>query len=229
MVRQTGITRGEDIWNRLRSDVLDGELKPGTKLAFGDLSRRYEASTGVLREVLPRLVEQGLATWESQLGYRVVDVTVDDLRCLTDARVTIECIVLGRAIDEGSLEWETEVVAAHHALAKTPTSTADGSLNPRWIEAHATFHRALLDGCGNPRLVDIAQRLRDSAEVYRCWTYGSSADSRRDVAAEHRLITEAVMERQAGRAVELLKSHIETTTEHLLAARAESENVGFAS
>lgn len=85
-------TRASVVLQRLRSDVLNGRLAPGSKLGFAELGARYNVSSGVLREVLPRLVEQGLATSEAQLGFRVIDVSVDNLTQLTDARVAIETL-----------------------------------------------------------------------------------------------------------------------------------------
>lgn len=59
-------TRGESVLATVRADIVHGVLPPGSKLAFAMLTERYAASTGVLREVLPRLVEQGLVTSRAQ-------------------------------------------------------------------------------------------------------------------------------------------------------------------
>jgi DNA-binding GntR family transcriptional regulator len=65
-------TRADAVHARLRADVLSGRLRPGQRLQFAELGRRYAASIGVLREVLMRLTEQGLVSAEPQIGFRVV-------------------------------------------------------------------------------------------------------------------------------------------------------------
>lgn len=217
---QSKATRANEIYRQLRTDILNGQLKPGSRLPFLVIGQRYDVSAGVLREVLPRLVEQGLATAESQLGYRVVSVSVEDLCHLTEARVAVETLALRQSVNHGSLEWETAVVAAHHQLARTPENLPSGDLNPDWLNAHARFHRVLLEGCQNVRLRAIADGLRDVAEVYRCWSFGTDGARERDVAAEHRLLANATVTRKADEAVAALTEHIQITTDLLIASQA---------
>lgn len=215
-------TRSDIVLSQIRSDVLNGRLAPGSKLGFVDLGGRYAVSTGVLREVLPRLVEQGLATSEAQLGFRVIDVSVDRLSHLTDARVAIESLVTRQAVEQGDVGWEAEVVAKHHALTRV-TDTGSGDILEEWLAAHELFHVAILRGCRNDYLVDTASRLRSISEVYRCWSRPEHDRTHRDIAQEHRDIMDATIGRDADRAVKLTETHIRRTTELLMAARSAQE------
>ncbi|WP_197023344.1 GntR family transcriptional regulator [Arthrobacter sp. MA-N2] len=208
-------TKGEIVLRALRMDILSGQLAPGSKLGFAELGRRYETNTGVLREVLPRLVEQGLATAQSQLGYRVITVSVQELEHLTEARVAIETQVLRQSIRCGDLDWESALVSIHHRLTQVPTLDDRGKLNPEWLAVHRRFHEALLDGCPNPQLRAVAQRLRDAAEVYHCWMISGIAHPQdRDV--EHERLASLAVSRDIQGAANALTEHIEKTTELLL-------------
>ena len=57
---------------------------------------------------------------EPQQGYRVKSVSSVDLQHLTDARVEIETLVVRSAIASADLAWESNVLAAHHTLVRTP-------------------------------------------------------------------------------------------------------------
>lgn len=209
----------------LRNDILNGHLAPGTQLGFADLTARYDASTGVLREVLPRLVEQGLATTQPQTGYRIVEVTVEDLVHLTEARVALETQVLGQSIRDGDLDWESSVVAAHHRLSQLSTFDTSGEISPLWLEAHRRFHQVLLEGCPNRRLREVAERLRDVSEVYRCWSVLNTEQIQlRD--AEHARIASLAVKRDIDGAQQALTDHINKTTELLLAAQRRTATVG---
>ncbi|WP_134741032.1 GntR family transcriptional regulator [Nocardioides sp. 503] len=225
MPRTTGLTRADATMLRLRNDILNGHVEPGSKLGFADLGERYQVSTGVLREVLPRLVEQGLATSESQLGYRVVSVSVEDLEQLTRARIAIETMVLRQATGVGDVSWESDVVAAHHALARTPRYV-DGDLNQEWMTLHDRFHLVLLQGCGNPYLTDVAAKLRSIFDVYRCWSRAGEVSSPRDVEGEHRMIAEAAVARDADACDRLITAHIQLTTDLFISTRNEDATVG---
>src|SRR3954451_12984440 len=65
------ITRSEQVFSQLRTDILSGRLLPGTRLRFADLTERYDCSTSVVREGLSRLAEQGLVQSEPQHGFHV--------------------------------------------------------------------------------------------------------------------------------------------------------------
>jgi DNA-binding GntR family transcriptional regulator len=210
------------VYRAIRADILNGELVPGAKLGMADLGQRYEVSSGVLREVLPRLVAEGLAVSEAQLGFRVVSVTVDDLLHITQARLLIETQTLRYAIEAGDTAWEAAVVASLHLLSRTTRIDDDGRINPEWLDAHAHFHQTLLDGCPNQPLRAIALSLRDSSEVYRYWARKRSRQRGRNSLAEHQLIAELSIQRDADGAVAALTRHIQTTADTLIEDAAEA-------
>lgn len=209
----------ETVHAALRADLLGGVHAPGSKLKFAPLCEQYGASVSVVREALSRLSEQGLVESEPRVGFRVRTVSVEDLRDLTAARVDLESVALRYAIERGKMEWETELVAAHHRLERTPLLTDDAPprVSDEWERAHSRFHAALLDGCGNGWLLGLAATLRDAAEFYRRWSQLQEPD--RDVAAEHRAILEATLDRDADTAVQRLCDHYQhtaTIVEHAL-------------
>ncbi|MGK5533751.1 GntR family transcriptional regulator [Streptomyces sp. URMC 129] len=221
-----GKSKTDDIQRRLRTDILNGTWAPGARLRFAELRERYQCSTGVVREALPRLVGEGLVTAEPQLGFRVMTVSAEDLRHLTEARILMETLVLRRSVEEGDLVWETRLVAAHHLLASLPSRAEDGTPSPRWLAAHSAFHAALTEACGNVRMRAVAGSLRDAAEVYRCWTASAEGTHTRDVAAEHRRILEAALRRDADAAVAALTEHIQLTTDILLRSQQRAAPAG---
>jgi DNA-binding GntR family transcriptional regulator len=211
------ITRGEQVYTQLRTDILSGRVLPGTRLRFAELTDRYDCSTSVLREGLTRLAEQGLVQSEPQHGFCVTPLSDDDLDDLTTARCELEGLVLRKSIENGDIAWESELVAAHHALDRTPMET-DGDpvvMSEEWTQAHSRFHAALLAACPNQRLRTMALSLRDAAELYRRWSRPIGHDQDRDVRSEHRALVDAALRGDAGEAVRLLEEHLRRTTRAL--------------
>jgi DNA-binding GntR family transcriptional regulator len=172
---------------------------------------------GVIREAISRLVAEGLVESMPQQGFRVKPVSIADLQHLTEARNEVEATVIRLAVEHGDLSWEARVVAAHHQLQRTPQMDAADPqrIADDWARAHQMFHQALLEGCPNPRLVTIAESLRDSAELYRRWSVPLGS-TERDIAAEHQDLLDAVCVRDASAAVRALRYHIGQTAEQLL-------------
>jgi DNA-binding GntR family transcriptional regulator len=215
-------TRVDAVLEEIRTGILAGRLRPGDRLKFPALSEEFGVSAGVIREALGRLVEQGFVQMQPHQGFQVTPLSVENLQELTEARVAIESMVLRLSIETGDLDWETGAVAAHHKLARTPTQLPDDpeTPNPDWDEVHAAFHRALLAGCPNQRLLEIAMRLRGESELYRHWSLTIGHDSSRDPEAEHRRLLEAAVARDTDLAVSLLTEHIWAPARRLIELEA---------
>ena len=209
-------SRSEQVFEALRFDLLESHIRPGERLKFIELAKRFGISQTVVREALTRLSEQGLVVSSPNKGFAAMPLSVDDLVDLTNVRKQLETMVLRDSIANGDLAWETAVVAAHHALERTPFVTEAPQTAATWRQCHRAFHQALCSGCRSPRLEKVVIQLRDSADLYRIWSRSLGSGSTRDVAAEHLAIMRAALARDGERAARLLADHIEHTTEALL-------------
>jgi len=217
--RRKAKTLQEQVYQKVRADILAGKLRPGLRLKLAALRAEHRVSLSVVREALTRLAEQKLLRLRPQQGFEVASLSVPDILDLTAVRIAIEGLALRRAIELGDVAWEARVVAANHVLGATPRDDfSDGTrrLSEAWAAAHAGFHAALIDACGSPILQDICRSLYDASEFYRRWTYSESGFPR-DVVVEHRGLMEATLARDTERAVALLTRHFENTTRTVLA------------
>lgn len=215
MFPPSAVTRVGRVYTALRSDILNGVVVPGTRLRIADLTEQYGCSMTVVREGLTRLSAEGLVHAEPQHGFRVTPISLDDLDDLTEARCEIESLVLRSSVEHGDLDWEHAATAAFDQLSSIPMTDDDARFSEAWTAAHRNFHDVLAGACPNNRLRGIATSLRDSAELYRRWSYrGHSTD--RDVAAEHRQLFDAALARDATGAAELLRHHLRETARSLI-------------
>jgi DNA-binding GntR family transcriptional regulator len=212
-VTTTPATRTEQVYDILRAELLNGGLHPGQKLKMVELTDRFGVSQSVVREALTRLTEQGLLVATPQRGFRVRDLSIEDIAELTETRIQVESL----AVERGDLQWETGILAAHHRLERTPVTRDDGTVSEDWAVQHRDFHQALLTGCGNRRLESVVNALRDSSELYRRWYWVLADDHQRDLAREHRQLKELALARDAGRAIEVLTEHIDRAPSLLIA------------
>lgn len=209
-------TLAEAVHDKLRDELLRGELPPGSKVHISETAARFGVSPSVLREALTRLAERGLVVAMPQRGFTVADLSIEGLQDLTRARTLIEAIALRESIADGDLAWESTVLAAHHRLHRTPMTGDDGRFNPDWSEAHRQFHHVLLTGGTSKRLTGIADSLRDCSDLYIHWSRTLAHDDHRDAAAEHQRIADLTLARDADAASAALVAHIERTTEVLV-------------
>ena len=203
-------TRNERVYADVRTAILTGRLRPGQQLPFAEMRREFATSVGVLRETLTRLSAEGLVRSQPKIGFSVLPLDLVDFKNLTDASAGVESLIVQESVRCGDLDWESSVIATHHRLARTPAGPeeATGHYPREWVLAHSEFHRALLAGCPNARLRSLGERLRDINELYWCWAKPFKPDVQETLAAEHAVLRDLVLARDAQQAGDLLKRHI---------------------
>jgi len=217
-------SRAAFVHDGIRADILSGVLVPGTPLRLAALAKRYAVSMSVVREALTRLAEHNLAVLTPNQGFRVVEISRADLLELTELRTNLESIALARSIERGDVQWEAQVISAHHVLERATMAREDGpGSTDEWSEAHAEFHSALVSSCESPRLLSITQSLRNSAELYRQLSSLRNAESGRDLISEHRQLMQLAVDRNVAEAVAALAVHIARTTELVLVSALKDE------
>lgn len=210
-------TQAETACDLIRTEILDGRLPPGAKLNIKALEERFDLSLGAVREALSRLAAEGMVVAESHRGYHVTPVSKDELLDLTRARVEMECLCLGQAMQHGDVEWETRIVAAAHRMERLQSLAPDVEARSTapWNEAHGEFHEALVSACPNQWLLRMRHMLYEQSERYRRLSVPLSSDER-DVRHEHRQIMEAALRRDSAEAFQAIERHLLATAQIIL-------------
>jgi DNA-binding GntR family transcriptional regulator len=214
-----------DVYNRIRTEIFTGALRPGERLQPAILSERFETSTTVVREALALLAGERLIQSTAGQGYFIPELVVGELFDITLVRCHVESLALKMSIERGGVEWEMRVIATHHRLAKTPRRTPDNPDHPsqEWSRHHQEFHEQLIGGCGVPVLIDMCRQLTSATELYRIWAGPTTTTAARDVEAEHAAIVDAAIHGDVENATALLLNHYRTTAEAILADHGEPD------
>jgi DNA-binding GntR family transcriptional regulator len=201
----------EQVYTRLRDAIMRGDYAPGEALKPQDLAGEQGVSLAVVREALVRAVGDGLADRLHNRGFAVPAFSDQRWQEIAEARRTIEPVVLRMSVERGDVDWEARVRAAHHRLARTPAYAPEESkyYSDAWSEAHRIFHRTLLEGCGNPVLLETFDRMWTASELTRRWS--AQRTPGRDFADEHRRLEEAALARDADTAATTLVQHLTLT------------------
>ena len=202
-------TRIELAYRRLRRDIVDGSLPPGSKLRVEHLKSQYQVGAGTLREALALLLSDSLVVAQEQKGFRVAPVSMEDLEDLTHTRSLLEMEALKQSIARGDDDWEAGLASAFHKLTLAEerlVKNAAVAFN-EWEDRNRQFHEALLAACPSRWLRQMRTVLYQQAERYRRLSavYGPPPTSVHD---EHRAIYEAALARDVTRASEALEHHI---------------------
>jgi DNA-binding GntR family transcriptional regulator len=213
-----GRTLANDVWHRLRADIISGLLEPAQKLRFEVLRKVYSASFPTIREALARLQSEGLVIADAQRGFAVAPISLTDLEDLLRVRIMIDTTALRESISQGGNEWKLSVRAAFVQMDRLGT---DPPMSQAWLHTHKNFHMQLLAACHSPLLVQIAEQLYDKATRYHAVSK-IKRNYTRDTTAEHQALMEAALRGDADLACQLLESHYRTTASNLRRAMGEN-------
>ncbi len=224
---KNGKTLNGALFDLLREKILTGLLLPGQKLKVAELATEHSVSLNVVREALNRLAGEQLVEIEPQYGFAVRGLSAEDLTDLMHQRSIFEGIALRQSIGRGDLEWQSNVLAAHHRLSRTPMDNPEdnGRMNPAWMARHEEFNFVMMQACGSPRLQQIVRQLAEAAAMYQRALLPAAGHAC-ELETEHTELLNAILDGDADKAVRVLTAHLEQTRDIMLpllqAAQAQS-------
>lgn len=208
----------DNLESKMRRAIMSGELAPASRLRMEELKGRFDVGFSPIRETLSRLIGEGLVELEPNKGFRVTPLSRDDLYDIATARCAIEVAALRRSIERGDDAWEAGVVGAMHQYRKkSATAFRDESSLAEWEVAHDGLHAALIAACGSGRLIELQRRLQDQHLRYRRLIVLPQVDHHPHE-EEHERLVAAVLDRDVGRATDLIERHMMITVDALDAA-----------
>lgn len=86
--------RGDYVFDTLKQEILDLELKPGQSISENEICARFDVSRTPVREALRRLQEQGFVNTVHYSGTYVTLLNLTDIRQMIYMRVAVELMVM---------------------------------------------------------------------------------------------------------------------------------------
>ena len=159
----------ENIFKKIKYDIVFGNLEPDQKLKLNLLQTEYNVSISILREVLNRLCGDGFIIYKVQKGFFVSPISKKDLYEIADLRIILETHALEISIKNKDYEWEAELLGAYHKLNHAENELEKNNLNAKslWTKYDAEFHQMLIKKCNSLNLIRIHEVIFDKYLRYQ--------------------------------------------------------------
>lgn len=192
----------EEVAERLREQIYNRVLEPGTWIDEQRVALEYGISRTPLREALKVLAVEGLVTMKVRRGAYVTEMSRDDVRQVYHLLSLLES---DAAKDAARLASDGEIAtlrALHDRLGRE-TQQRD-----RFFATNEAFHMMLLSVGRNRWREQIVQDLRKVMKLNR--HHSLFAQGRIDKSlAEHTAVMDALEARDGPKAAELMRAHFD--------------------
>ncbi|MER6721085.1 GntR family transcriptional regulator [Streptomyces halstedii] len=152
----------DQVANALRAALIAGELRPGLIYSAPALASEFGVSATPVREAMLDLAREGLVEAVRNKGFRITELTEQDLDDFTELRAMIEVPTVGRIAGMG----KTRELEALRPLASAIVDAAREHDILGYLEADRRFHLELLALGGNRRLVEEVANLRKRSRLF---------------------------------------------------------------
>jgi DNA-binding GntR family transcriptional regulator len=187
-------TRSDEVYDRLRADIVHGLLRPNERLVEIELAEALGVSRTPVRETLQRLTLEGLVR-RRRGGWVVHEHSREEIRSIYEVRAALEgyaaFLAAGRATPAQVRQLDEIYPPGEEALALGPD--AQVALNER-------FHDGVIAAAANPRLTELSRRSRQYYFNHRIARGYTAEETRRSIDGHRRIL--AALGRGDGAAAE---------------------------
>ena len=195
--------------NRLRTDIIQGSIRPNERLIAADLAERLSISRTPVREALQLLEAEGLVVAVKR-GYMVREHTSEEIREIYEVRAALE----GMATRLVATRASNEALAAIEDLGAHDDELATVE-RARLVNLNDQFHAAIFEASGNERLGRINRLNSEHFFNYKIAELYTDAEALASVRG-HAAIVKAIMARDGDAAEKAAREHSDEALEATL-------------
>ncbi len=204
-------------YQALRAAIISGELSPGERLVETHLAQMLQVSRTPIREAIRQLQQEYLVVLDGSGAMRVATISIADAVHLYDCRIALEELSVVGACENATQEQlqalHLMVQEAEQLMLSLPSLTN----TLQRLDLDSRFHRLLARSSGNLWLVSLLDQVFDKMALLRIQTTQSNPDVL-EIRLEHRLIYQAVSDRNSKDAVAAIKQHLKSSQERVTKA-----------
>lgn len=198
----------ETVVAQLRSDILLGDIAPGSRLSQQSIAARFGVSRIPVRDALQVLAGEGLVEPAPNATARVRGLSVAELDELYELREAIEPLATAIAVPN--------VSRADILMMRTQLDVMDERADTRsWLAANADFHAAVYTRASRPRMVELVEQLRGLTDRY-VYLHLEVIGQTEHLDSEHRAILAAVENGDGALTARLTREHLATSHDYIL-------------
>jgi DNA-binding GntR family transcriptional regulator len=205
----------QETYERLKSMILTGKLRPSERLSENRLAERIGVSRTPLREALMKLEEEGLVVGQRNIGYTVVDLNIEavcDLLVVREAldacAAELACKTATEKDFERIRELVAEMVEIHKVKKSRPIDVA------RDLELGIRIHKVIAEATRNVALIKTTEQIYQQLQL-ALWLEVLWVEIEHTGLEEHLAIAQAIFARDGAAAAKAARKHVRSSLQNM--------------
>lgn len=176
------------IYDEIRTAIIHGKLSRGERINEKYLSKVLNISRTPIRTALKKLFEDGILSYQSQIGYTVKQVSVKDVLEVYQIRQALETIIFTTAAQNMT---HKDFERLDKLLIKTENKEKNGE-HQEVMDLFVEFHHFILAHCRLYRVEEVYKQVEEYRDCFRGFSLNSPSRRKRAL-IEHRLLYYAML------------------------------------
>ena len=207
------------VYRILKSGIIDGTLKSGTKLLEVKIAEQMGISRTPIREALRELAAKGFVKMVPNQGIIVSSDSIEDIREVIQIRGVLEGLAARLAATLMTKEQldQLEILLRKMEIFARKNNPMD------FGDVDAEFHNIIVNSSGNHRLMQMRKNITEQAHRYRIKSLHVFGRLTRST-EEHQKMYDALKKKDSEKADKACQEHIENTLKNILSHVTEEKD-----
>lgn len=195
----------DQIYENILNEITEGNYKQNDVITERELIEKYGVSKSPVREALIELCNEKVLESRPRMGYQICPISIKEISDILELRIILEVAALQKSFPH--LE-DRHVELLKQDILEATQIHHEKRIVQHW-KSNISFHLLLCSFCGNDKICNEVERaLKFSFRSAIQYFFSTWHRSHEVTAERHKLLVEALEERNLEQAIEVLKDDI---------------------
>ncbi|MGF9661897.1 GntR family transcriptional regulator [Arthrobacter crystallopoietes] len=206
-------SKEHSLLDRVRTLILGGQFPPGAPVSEVFLAQEFEVSRTPIRETLKQLQHEGLVEIRPKVGTFVREPTRREIVELFQLKESLEGLAAGLLTRRGKVR---EISILERNVEESVEAAAEQDAE-RYAELVHEFHRTIITGADNNKLVEHYERLMNQLAYHRLVLRTAEHPGRISAStSEHRTVLSMIKDKDHFGAEAAMRNHVYASSREVL-------------
>ncbi|MBR0599237.1 GntR family transcriptional regulator [Sinanaerobacter chloroacetimidivorans] len=177
----------EIVYEELRSLILTGKIKPGTRMMEIELAEDMGVSRTPIREAIRKLEKEGLVVIEPRKGAYASEVSLKDMEDILEVRANLEGLAAYLAAERMTAEQKKELLSVSEKFHQAVLDSDVAEM----IRNDSIFHHLIVESSRNNHLIHMVEQMQELVLRFR-YIYYKDFKRAEEMIPEHQRIYEEI-------------------------------------